>query len=150
MLMCDFIKDASELYWNHTSAWAFSCKFTAYFQKTCLSKHLWRAAIIWRSTPKIYVWNNHFFVSIETTQGFSQFIETVKLKFIQKVSFILFFFIRIILSKEVPKFWQNVRHMLKTVKGCHFLKISNIQAVTKNLLGSTRQTSCLKLLCLYH
>ena len=23
---------SKELYWNHTSAWVFSCKFTAYFQ----------------------------------------------------------------------------------------------------------------------
>ena len=26
-------KKTKQLYWNHTSAWVFSCKFTAYFQK---------------------------------------------------------------------------------------------------------------------
>ena len=34
MSKCDFNKDAKQLYWNHTSAWAFSCKFAAYFQNT--------------------------------------------------------------------------------------------------------------------
>ena len=33
-LLCNFI--ALQLYWNHTSAWVFSCKFAAYFQKTFL------------------------------------------------------------------------------------------------------------------
>ena len=41
---CDFNKMAKELYWNHTSAWVFPCKFTAYFQNTFLKEHLWRAA----------------------------------------------------------------------------------------------------------
>ena len=27
-------KRCSELYWNHTSAWVFSCEFAAYFQNT--------------------------------------------------------------------------------------------------------------------
>ena len=27
-------KVALQLYWNHTSAWVFSCKFAAYFQNT--------------------------------------------------------------------------------------------------------------------
>ena len=35
MLKCDFNKIALQLYWNHTSAWAFSCKFAVYFQNTC-------------------------------------------------------------------------------------------------------------------
>ena len=38
---CDFIKVAKQLYWNCTSAWVFSCKFTAYFQKTFSQEHLW-------------------------------------------------------------------------------------------------------------
>ena len=29
-------KVAFQLYWNHTSAWVFSCKFAAYFQTTFL------------------------------------------------------------------------------------------------------------------
>ena len=32
------------VYWSHTSAWVFSCKFAAYFQNTLLSEHLWVAA----------------------------------------------------------------------------------------------------------
>ena len=34
MPKCDFNKVASQLYWNHVSAWAVSCKFAAYFQNT--------------------------------------------------------------------------------------------------------------------
>ena len=31
MLKCDFNKVVLQLYWNHTSAWVFYCKFAAYF-----------------------------------------------------------------------------------------------------------------------
>ena len=31
---------ALQLYWNHTSAWVFSCKFAAYFQKTSFPKNI--------------------------------------------------------------------------------------------------------------
>ena len=34
MPKCGFNKVAKQLYWNHTSAWVFSCKFAAYFQNT--------------------------------------------------------------------------------------------------------------------
>ena len=34
MPKCNFNKVALQLYWNHTSAWVFSCKFAAYFQNT--------------------------------------------------------------------------------------------------------------------
>ena len=34
MPKCDFNKVALQLYWNHTSGWVISCKFTAYFQNT--------------------------------------------------------------------------------------------------------------------
>ena len=33
-----------QLYWNHTSAWVFSCKFAAYFQNTFSWEHLWVTA----------------------------------------------------------------------------------------------------------
>ena len=32
MSKCDFHKVAMQVYWNHTSAWMFSCKFTTYFR----------------------------------------------------------------------------------------------------------------------
>ena len=35
---------ALQLYWNRTSAWVLSCKFTAYFQNTFSQEHLWMAA----------------------------------------------------------------------------------------------------------
>ena len=31
MTRCDFKKVAKQFYWNHTSAWVFSCKFAVYF-----------------------------------------------------------------------------------------------------------------------
>ena len=36
MPKCDFNKFAKQLYWNHTLACVFSCKFAAYFQSTFL------------------------------------------------------------------------------------------------------------------
>ena len=38
---CDFNKTAKQLYWNHTPAWVFFCKFAAYFQNTFLYEHLY-------------------------------------------------------------------------------------------------------------
>ena len=39
-----FNKVAKQLYWNHTLAWVFFCKFAAYFQDTFSEEHLWTAA----------------------------------------------------------------------------------------------------------
>ena len=36
MQKCDFNNVAKQFYWNRTSAWVFSCKFTAYFQNSFL------------------------------------------------------------------------------------------------------------------
>ena len=36
MWNCYFKKVAKQLYWNHNSAWVFSCKFIAYFQNPFL------------------------------------------------------------------------------------------------------------------
>ena len=33
---------ALQLYWNHTSAWVFPCKFAMYFQNTFFEEQLWR------------------------------------------------------------------------------------------------------------
>ena len=44
MPKCDFNKVAKQLHRNHTLAWVFSCKFAAYYRKTFLYDHLWRAA----------------------------------------------------------------------------------------------------------
>ena len=46
MLKCDFNKVALQLYWNHTSAWVFYCKFIAYFQNIFFWEHLWVAASV--------------------------------------------------------------------------------------------------------
>ena len=55
---CDFNKVAKQLYsnhtyWNHTSAWVFSCKFAAYFQITFSEEHLWVAASAYSKTLKL-------------------------------------------------------------------------------------------------
>ena len=39
MPKCDFNKVAKQLYWNHTSAWVFSCRFAAYFQNNYFPKN---------------------------------------------------------------------------------------------------------------
>ena len=41
MRKCAFWKVANQLYWNHTSAWVFSCTFSTYLQKSCFDEHLW-------------------------------------------------------------------------------------------------------------
>ena len=40
----DFNKVVLQLYWNHTSAWVFSCKFAAYLQNIFSEEHLWTPA----------------------------------------------------------------------------------------------------------
>ena len=37
---CHSVIVAKQLYWNHTSAWVFSCKFATYFQNTFFQEHL--------------------------------------------------------------------------------------------------------------
>ena len=40
MPKCDFNKVALQLYWNHTSAWLFSCKFAVFFRTPFLKTPL--------------------------------------------------------------------------------------------------------------
>ena len=40
VLKCNFNKVAKQFYWNNTLTWAFSCKFTAYFQNILSEDHL--------------------------------------------------------------------------------------------------------------
>ena len=49
MRKCDFNKVALQLYWNHISALAFSCKCAAYFQNTFSPEHPWVTASVLRS-----------------------------------------------------------------------------------------------------
>ena len=37
---------AKQLYWNHTSAWVFSCTFAAYFQYKFSQEHFWRVTSV--------------------------------------------------------------------------------------------------------
>ena len=64
--MCDFNKVALQLYWNRTSAWAFSCKFTFLLGTSldscfCLSSKLYfftqrRASRRWDIRWEIWNW----------------------------------------------------------------------------------------------
>ena len=47
MLKCDFNRVAKQLYWNHTSAWVFSCKF-AVFLRTLFSKNTYGGLLLYR------------------------------------------------------------------------------------------------------
>ena len=61
----NYIPLRKKLYWNHTSAWVFSCKFAAYFQNTFFWEHLWVATSEFRIWKKkswycrtLTYWNN--------------------------------------------------------------------------------------------
>ena len=61
---CDFNKVALQLYWNHMSAWVFSCKFAAYFQNTFSWEFIWRTAsrqLIHRAINHLFsIWGKHW------------------------------------------------------------------------------------------
>ena len=59
MPKCNINKTALQLYWNHTSAWLFSCDFAAYFQNTFSSEHPWRAVSV--SSQKILILGDYLF-----------------------------------------------------------------------------------------
>ena len=44
-----------QLYWNHTSAWVFFCKYTTYLQQSAFFReHFWRTDIVYRSKYRRY------------------------------------------------------------------------------------------------
>ena len=53
---------ALQLYWNHTSAWVFSCQFAAYFQTTFLQRTRLDCCffVLW----KVYNWAQNWLDSI--------------------------------------------------------------------------------------
>ena len=51
MPKCDFNKVAFQRYWNHTSAWVFSCKFAAYFHNSFSFEHFWKATSGYQNMP---------------------------------------------------------------------------------------------------
>ena len=56
MPKCDFNKVAKQLYWNHTLAWVFFCKFTSYLQKTfsyCYHLHCFNSKSSKKSSVKL-------------------------------------------------------------------------------------------------
>ena len=66
-----------QLYWNHTSAWVFSCKFAAYFQNTFFKEHLWVAASVYIMLQKIQIHNlfitNKFSLLLEALSNCDNF-----------------------------------------------------------------------------
>ena len=63
----DFNKVAKQVYWNHTSAWVFSCKFAAKFQNNFFSEHLRMTAF----ENFIYLFFCLFIFSVKWTLFFS-------------------------------------------------------------------------------
>ena len=78
MPKCDFNKVAKQLYWNHTSAWVFSCKFAAYFQNTFSQEHLWRAAFGHRHLLRNF--QNSYFLKTVTLFLWLSSLETCNTK----------------------------------------------------------------------
>ena len=54
MPKCDFNKVASQLYWNRTSVWVFSCKFAAYWNENTL-RHENKPASLQKSIQWLWV-----------------------------------------------------------------------------------------------
>ena len=61
MPKCNFNKVSLQLYWNHTSAWVFSCKFVVYFQNTFSWEYGW-----------VYFWMKKGAFEIIATMAFWQ------------------------------------------------------------------------------
>ena len=55
MLKCDFNKVAKQLYWNHTSAWLFSCKISPYFQNNFSEEYLWVPASVLFTLASVFL-----------------------------------------------------------------------------------------------
>ena len=53
----DLNKVGKQLFWNHTSAWMFSCKFAAYFWNTLSLEYLWTADYGRHLRKAIYIAN---------------------------------------------------------------------------------------------
>ena len=77
MLKYNFNKLAWQLYWNHTSAWMFSCKFAAYFRET-FSKRIppegWFRSYFWfelisARTKRFLVFSERFKMRILVCNG---------------------------------------------------------------------------------
>ena len=55
MPKCDFNKVAKQLYWNHTSAWLFSCKISPYFQNNFSEEYLWVPASVLFTLASVFL-----------------------------------------------------------------------------------------------
>ena len=65
MPKCDFNKIPKQIYWNHTLAWVFSCKFAAYFEKTFSTEHLWMApSVSYWAGQNVFKVKNRYLISL--------------------------------------------------------------------------------------
>ena len=71
MPKCGFNKVAKQLYWNHISAWVFSCKFAAFFQNTFF--HIYFKGILYKYNSLLKSWNfwSGHFPEIFSTAAYS-------------------------------------------------------------------------------
>ena len=95
-IYCKAIK-ILQLYWNHTSAWVFSCKFAAYFQNTFSQEYLrvslseyylWKVFHLWtrKAFPTEHV-SHVDLVSKYCSRGWRSF---VLVSYTQWLNFLLF------------------------------------------------------------
>ena len=59
-LKCNFNKVVSQLYWNYTSIWVFSCKLVAYFQNSFLKEHFRWVAFVTFTLHSSLPWHADF------------------------------------------------------------------------------------------
>ena len=76
----DIKKVSLQFFWNHTSAWVFSCKFAAYFPKIFFLEHLWMAASASNRQINILLYHRTIFI-----------VSVVKFVCYSKISYFHFF-----------------------------------------------------------
>ena len=76
----DIKKVSLQFYWNHTSAWVFSCKFPAYFPSIFFLEHLWMAASASNRQINILLYHRTIFI-----------VSVVKFVCYSKISYFHFF-----------------------------------------------------------
>ena len=69
------VNEVARHYWNCTSTWVFSCKFTAYIWKSFLQEHL-REPV---SVKDLYVWSNFVKVWVRYKRFFAVRVSTISI-----------------------------------------------------------------------
>ena len=87
----DFNKVANQFYWNHISAWVFSCRFARYFQNTFLQEQLWGTGPDWERVENSYIcFCVKFTLLISWVLASSAIGEAIRTQGFSYISFLLF------------------------------------------------------------